>query len=83
MFLVLVGLDWCGVLSGKVSVAECTTAQRDVFYMLDQLPILAFFAIYALLVQFWAEVYYNAVDELSVMNTHVKPAIKGLITVCG
>ncbi|TMW68777.1 hypothetical protein Poli38472_006245 [Pythium oligandrum] len=76
VFLVLVGLNWCDVLTGQVKTSSCTAAERDLFYMLDQLPILMFVAIYALLVQFWAEVYYNAVDKLSVLNNVVKPIIR-------
>ncbi|TMW66634.1 hypothetical protein Poli38472_014610 [Pythium oligandrum] len=76
VFLVLVGLNWCDVLTGQVKTSSCTAAERDLFYMLDQLPILMFVAIYALLVQFWAEVYYNAVDKLSVLNNVVKPIMR-------
>lgn len=81
IFLVMVGLDWCGVLAGRVDPAKCSVGQRDLFYVLDQVPILAFFAVYALLVQFWAEVYYNAVDEISFLSTFVKPVIRWLIAV--
>ncbi|RLN89233.1 hypothetical protein BBJ28_00002618 [Nothophytophthora sp. Chile5] len=81
IFLTMVGLDWCDVLSGKVSTSACSTGQRDLFYILDQVPILAFFAVYALLVQFWAEVYYNAVDKLSTLTKVVKPTIRWLIVV--
>ncbi|RLN91670.1 hypothetical protein BBJ28_00001700 [Nothophytophthora sp. Chile5] len=81
IFLTMVGLDWCDVLSGKVSTSACSTGQRDLFYILDQVPILAFFAVYALLVQFWAEVYYNAVDKLSTLTNVVKPTIRWLIVV--
>ncbi|KAG7396465.1 hypothetical protein PHYBOEH_002231 [Phytophthora boehmeriae] len=56
VFLVLVGSDWCDVLSGEVNESKCSTGERDLFYILDQMPILAFFAIYALLMQFWAEI---------------------------
>ena len=81
IFLALVGLDWCDVLSGEVNESKCSTAERDLFYILDQVPILAFFAIYALLVQFWAEVYYNAVDKLLTLTGIVKPAIRYFIVV--
>ncbi|POM74043.1 Hypothetical protein PHPALM_9045 [Phytophthora palmivora] len=79
IFLALVGSDWCNVLSGKINESKCSTGERDLFYILDQLPILAFFAIYALLVQFWAEVYYNAVDKLPTLTDVVKPAIRWFI----
>lgn len=81
MFLVLVGYDWCDVLSGEVNTSKCDTAERDLFYILDQLPVLALFATYALLMQFWAEVYYNAVDQIAVLTTFVKPMVKTLIAV--
>ena len=81
LFLLLVGLDWCDVLSGEVNVHACSPVKRDLFYVMDQVPILAFFAIYALLVQFWAEVYYNAVDKLSTLTDVVKPAIRWCIVV--
>jgi hypothetical protein len=81
IFLTLVGMDWCDVLSGEVKEAKCSTGERDLFYILDQIPILAFFAIYALLVQFWAEVYYNAVDKLPTLTDVVKPAIRWFIVV--
>lgn len=77
----MVGLNWCGVLSGKVSTAECSVGERDLFYVLDQVPILAFFAVYALLVQFWAEVYYNAVDKIPMLTSFVKPMIRWIIVV--
>lgn len=80
-FLALVGSDWCDVLSGKVNESKCSVGERDLFYILDQVPILAFFAIYALLVQFWAEVYYNAVDKLPTLTDVVKPAIRWFIAV--
>ena len=73
--------DWCDVLSGEVRASECSSVKRDLFYVMDQVPILAFFAIYALLVQFWAEVYYNAVDKLSTLTDVVKPAIRWFIVV--
>uniref|UniRef100_K3WPV5 THH1/TOM1/TOM3 domain-containing protein n=1 Tax=Globisporangium ultimum (strain ATCC 200006 / CBS 805.95 / DAOM BR144) TaxID=431595 RepID=K3WPV5_GLOUD len=81
VFLVLVGYDWCGVLTGEIDVSKCSTTERDLFYILDQLPILAFFATYALLMQFWAEVYYNAVDQIVVLSSFVKPMVKVLIAV--
>ncbi|CAI5704782.1 unnamed protein product [Peronospora effusa] len=81
IFLALVGFDWCDVLSGEVKESKCSRAERDLFYVLDQVPILAFFAIYALLVQFWAEVYYNAVDKLLTLTGIVKPAIRYFIVV--
>lgn len=81
VFLVLVGYDWCDALSGEVRTSACDTAERDVFYIVDQLPVLALFATYALLMQFWAEVYYNAVDQLALFASFVKPMIKGGITV--
>ncbi|KAF4321098.1 hypothetical protein BBO99_00002138 [Phytophthora kernoviae] len=81
VFLVLVGLDWCDVLSGEVNESKCSTSERDLFYIMDQMPILAFFAIYALLMQFWAEVYYNAVDKLSTLTDIVKPAIRWFIAI--
>ncbi|POM66632.1 Tobamovirus multiplication protein 3-like [Phytophthora palmivora] len=81
IFLALVGSDWCNVLSGKINESKCSTGERDLFYILDQLPILAFFAIYALLVQFWAEVYYNAVDKLPTLTDVVKPAIRWFIVI--
>ncbi|TYZ64842.1 hypothetical protein PybrP1_008145 [[Pythium] brassicae (nom. inval.)] len=79
VFLALVGYDWCDALTGEVNVSKCDTAERDLFYVLDQLPVLALFATYALLVQFWAEVYYNAVDQLVVLASFVKPMVKALI----
>ncbi|KAG3114711.1 hypothetical protein PI124_g6501 [Phytophthora idaei] len=81
IFLALVGSDWCDVLSGKVNESKCSTGERDLFYILDQVPIMAFFAIYALLVQFWAEVYYNAVDKLPTLTDVVKPAIRWFIVI--
>lgn len=81
MFLVLVGYDWCDVLTGEIDTSKCDTAERDLFYIMDQLPILALFAIYALLMQFWAEVYYNAVDQIVILSTFVKPMVKALIAV--
>lgn len=81
IFLALVGLDWCDVLSGEINESKCSTTERDMFYVLDQVPILAFFAIYALLVQFWAEVYYNAVDKLLTLTAIVKPVIRCFIVV--
>jgi hypothetical protein len=77
----LVGLDWCDVLTGEIKTSTCSPVERDLFYMMDQLPILLFFATYALLVQFWAEVYYNAVDKISTLNNVVKPAIRAIIVV--
>ncbi|KAJ0391958.1 hypothetical protein P43SY_008741 [Pythium insidiosum] len=76
VFLVLVGLDWCDVLTGEIKTPTCSPAERDLFYMLDQTPIVFFVALYALLVQFWAEVYYNAVDRLSTLQDTIKPAIR-------
>ncbi|KAK1948020.1 Tobamovirus multiplication protein 3 [Phytophthora citrophthora] len=81
VFLALVGSDWCDVLSGKVSESKCSMGERDLFYILDQLPILAFFATYALLVQFWAEVYYNAVDNLPTLTGVIKPAIRWFLVI--
>uniref|UniRef100_A0AAV1VL58 THH1/TOM1/TOM3 domain-containing protein n=1 Tax=Peronospora matthiolae TaxID=2874970 RepID=A0AAV1VL58_9STRA len=81
VFLLLVTFDWCDVLSGEVRASECSPVKRDLFYVMDQVPILAFFAIYALLVQFWAEVYYNAVDKLSTLTDVVKPAIRWFIVI--
>jgi len=81
VFLLLAGLNWCDVLSGEVSAAACSAGARDLFYVLDQAPILAFFAVYALLVQFWAEVYYNAVDEIPMLTAFVKPMIRWVIAV--
>ncbi|TDH65258.1 uncharacterized protein CCR75_008417 [Bremia lactucae] len=81
IFLAMVASDWCDVLSGKVSTAICSTGERDLFYISDQVPILAFFAIYALLVQFWAEVYYNAVDKLSTLANVIKPSIRCFIAI--
>lgn len=75
------GYDWCDVLTGEINTSKCDTAERDLFYILDQLPILAFFATYALLMQFWAEVYYNAVDQIAVLSSFVKPMVKVLIVV--
>lgn len=83
VFLVLVGFDWCDALTGEVNASACDTAERDLFYVLDQLPVLALFATYALLMQFWAEVYYNAVDQLAVLASFVKPMVKALIAVRG
>ncbi|CAH0477170.1 unnamed protein product [Peronospora belbahrii] len=81
IFLALVGLDWCDVLSGQVNASKCSISERDLFYVLNQVPILSFFAIYALLVQFWAEVYYNAVDKLLTLTTIVKPAVRWFIVI--
>ncbi|GAB9462689.1 Tobamovirus multiplication protein 3-like [Globisporangium polare] len=81
VFLVLVGYDWCDVLTGEIDTSKCDTAERDLFYIMDQLPILALFAIYALLMQFWAEVYYNAVDQIVILSTFVKPMVKVLIAI--
>ncbi|GLD94941.1 hypothetical protein PINS_up003566 [Pythium insidiosum] len=82
VFLVIVGLDWCDVLTGTINTSTCSPAERDLFYILDQTPILLFVALYALLIQFWAEVYYNAVDRLSTLQDTVKPAIRlGIATV--
>ncbi|DBA02866.1 TPA: hypothetical protein N0F65_005893 [Lagenidium giganteum] len=80
-FLVLVGLDWCGLLSGEISIAKCTPTEREIFYIIDQVPMVMFFAVYALLVQFWAEVYYNAVDKLVILTSVVKPALRVFIAV--
>lgn len=80
-FLALVARDWCGVLQGEVAPARCSAGQRDLFYVLDQAPVLALVAVYALLVQFWAEVYYNAVDQLAVLAGFVKPMIRWTIAV--
>uniref|UniRef100_M4B6L3 THH1/TOM1/TOM3 domain-containing protein n=1 Tax=Hyaloperonospora arabidopsidis (strain Emoy2) TaxID=559515 RepID=M4B6L3_HYAAE len=68
-------------LATLVRASECSSVKRDLFYVMDQVPILAFFAIYALLVQFWAEVYYNAVDKLSTLTDVVKPAIRWFIVI--
>ncbi len=75
------GLNWCGVLSGEIDTTGCTPFQRDLFYILDQFPILCFFAMYSLLMQFWAEVYYNAVDKILIMNNVIKPTIRVFIGV--
>lgn len=83
IFLLLVGLDWCDVLTGEVKTSTCSALERDLFYVLDQLPILLFFAIYALLVQFWAEVYCNAVDALGSLEGIIKPTIRWGIAVRG
>ncbi|CEG49589.1 Domain of unknown function DUF1084 [Plasmopara halstedii] len=81
VFLALIASNWCDVLSGEVSIANCSTSERDWFYIMDQVPILAFFAINALLAQFWAGVYYNAVDQLATQTNVVKPAIRWFVVV--
>ncbi|KAG1700162.1 hypothetical protein DVH05_011971 [Phytophthora capsici] len=81
IFLALVGSDWCDVLSGRINESKCSIGERDLFYILDQLPILAFFSTYTLLVQFWAEVYYNAVDNLPTLTGVIKPAIRWFLVI--
>ena len=41
---------------------------REAFYILDEFPGLILLTIYTLLVLFWSEIYYNAIDNVQVRN---------------
>ncbi|KAF0715788.1 Aste57867_3157 [Aphanomyces stellatus] len=78
-FLLAVGLyDWCQVaVAGVLSDAcEKNAVERQAFYILDQLPNMLFFSIYLVMGLFWAEIYYNATDQLEVFTHVVKPVSK-------
>ncbi|OQR81180.1 hypothetical protein ACHHYP_16711 [Achlya hypogyna] len=75
-FLLAVGIDdWCHVAAtGVLSPAcEANGVERQFFYFADQSPNLLFFSIYLLMGLFWAEVYYNATDQIDFFAYVVKP----------
>ncbi|EQC33029.1 hypothetical protein SDRG_09549 [Saprolegnia diclina VS20] len=76
VFLLAVGVnDWCHVAgTGVLSPAcEANGIERQLFYAADELPNLLFFSLYLLMGLFWAEVYYNATDQVDFFSYVVKP----------
>ncbi|RHY99302.1 hypothetical protein DYB35_011992 [Aphanomyces astaci] len=75
-FLLAVGLfDWCEVATAGTLSASCEAngVERQAFYALDQLPNMLFLSMYLLISLFWAEIYYNATDQLDIFTHVVKP----------
>lgn len=72
--LAIGSFNWCDVSSGSLS-EQC---DRNVYYITEQTPNLCFFSLCTLLVVFWAEVYYNAIDQRFQIEYTVKPIAKGL-----
>ncbi|CAK4321456.1 unnamed protein product [Aphanomyces euteiches] len=78
-FLLSVGMfNWCDVTSeGVLSPAcEANGLERQLFYILDQLPNMFFFSMYLVMGLFWAEIYYNATDQLDIFLHVIKPVSK-------
>ncbi|KAG9402635.1 hypothetical protein AC1031_007243 [Aphanomyces cochlioides] len=78
-FLLSVGIfNWCDVTSeGVLSPAcEANGLERQLFYILDQLPNMFFFSMYLVMGLFWAEIYYNATDQLDIFLHVIKPVSK-------
>lgn len=74
-FTLAIGLfNWCDVSSGSLS-PEC---DRNVYYITEQIPNLCFLSLCTLLVVFWAEVYYNAIDQRVQIEYTIKPIAKCL-----
>jgi len=83
-FLIAIGaFDWCHIaVTGELSEkCEKNQLERQLFYAVDQLPSLMFFTVYFLLGIFWAEVYYNATDQIQFFNEFVKPISKAIVVV--
>ena len=80
--LILTGLfDWCGISEGSLDPG-CGKVQREAFYVLDQAPSLVFFSLCSLLVVYWADVYYHAIDQVHMVQVAIKPFarwINGLV----
>ncbi|OQR99527.1 hypothetical protein THRCLA_06489 [Thraustotheca clavata] len=75
-FLLAIGIeDWCHVAGSGVLSEECEAngIERQFFYFADQFPNLLFFSIYLLMGMFWAEIYYNATDQIDFFGYVVKP----------
>ncbi|CAK4083036.1 unnamed protein product [Aphanomyces euteiches] len=70
--------NWCDVTSeGVLSPAcEANGLERQLFYILDQLPNMFFFSMYLVMGLFWAEIYYNATDQLDIFLHVIKPVSK-------
>nr|CCA20930.1 conserved hypothetical protein [Albugo laibachii Nc14] len=75
IFLALVVSDWCDTLTGKIHLSSCSRFERETFYILDQFPILMYVVIYTMLIQFWAQVYYNATNNAQKLQYYVRPAL--------
>ena len=81
IFLALVVSDWCDTLTGKIHLSSCSRFERETFYILDQFPILMYVVIYTMLIQFWAQVYYNATNNAQKLQYYVRPALNVWILV--
>ncbi|RHY30856.1 hypothetical protein DYB32_003965 [Aphanomyces invadans] len=83
-FLIAVGVfNWCDVAGTGALSSTCETRgfERQVFYIVDQLPNMLFLSMYVLISMFWAEIYYNATDQLDIF-THKLREVTLLTTVC-
>lgn len=81
IFLAFVAFDWCDALTGKIHLSSCSHLERDTFYILDQFPILMYVVIYTMLIQFWAQVYYNAINNAQKLQYLIRPALNVWILV--
>ncbi|ETV93950.1 hypothetical protein H310_12285 [Aphanomyces invadans] len=75
-FLIAVGVfNWCDVAGTGALSSTCETRgfERQVFYIVDQLPNMLFLSMYVLISMFWAEIYYNATDQLDIFTHVIKP----------
>ena len=73
LFLWVIGyFNWCDICAGSLA-PSCSSQERILFYIMDQMPNVLFFTTCTFLIFFWAKVYYCAIDQVEYLQTTIKP----------